>query len=62
MESRRRTAWNDAHDFHNFVVVKGIFLKEEMNTKASALANLIFELLNEDQWASEDHNAENMRT
>lgn len=54
MEKKRHRAWKDAADFNDYLIIKGIFLKSDVEEKARALANLIWELLDEDRWTGEE--------
>ena len=62
MERRRRTAWRDAVAFNDYLIIKGIFLKSEIEAKARALAHLIFELLDEEAWATDDRDGTTYKT
>lgn len=62
MEKNRVQANADWYDFHRFVILKGIFLKPEIEAKARELANLISELLDENVWTAEEGGKDGMKS
>lgn len=54
MEKKRVQANLDWYDFQRLVILKGVFLKPDIEAKARALANLISELLDESAWTAEE--------
>jgi hypothetical protein len=62
MEKNRVQANADWYDFHRFVILKGIFLKPEIEAKARELSNLISELLDESAWTAEEGGKDGMKS
>jgi len=62
MQKNRIQAARDWHDFQRFVILKGIFLKDDIEKKARELADLISELLDEDRWTVQEEGSGGLRS